>query len=654
MKKNFYWIILFATILFAACGGDDYPTNPPFSKLPAVKIIETSEECTSITVKMEVAVVADYFAYIIEPHTEVVPNYTPEELFSKGNVNSCDHSGKVTFTINNLHDSTLYDIHLCTKSSAGLYSDVLSTTIWTMSLTEFTILSQSPTQIKVAVQLPNGLLPSSSVVKWSISDLATYNHNGGNSNYDAHLSLYEAVYENFFTVGYDFDISNDNRIFTKNGVEFERYETLQPGQPMVLLLSEYGEGAHLLWGDGYYTPLFENGYFRKRILFTTKPTALATKPVLRTNMLSTGEGSVSITLPDDANELFYTVVDRSQYAEIVKLLDNDESLLPWFTSSAFAAKHYNVMHTENKSNIINTEYLNLKTDVEYYLLANAWGEGGLKQSFASLKFTLVVPPAAPVEASNNIIAIGGGTKEAGQYQYPYCSIASLKYAMSLGCYASEADIHWTKDNQIIVAHADINGKINELYPWENTLEEIQAAGKLSNGETIPSLEDYLSTVMVNGSCTKLCLHVEAITKPKPRDAESLKACERACEIIVEMGAQKFCEMICAGDYLMLTNCVVYAKEAGIDIGAMGSSCSYYLLEYQNMGYRWHHHDKKDGLTSTCVKYYIGRPKSSQLSLGAIDNDDEWREIESFSSVLRGITTNYPKKLIQLWQERYGE
>lgn len=36
-------------------------------------------------------------------------------------------------------------------------------------------------------------------------------------------------------------------------------------------------------------------------------------------------------------------------------------------------------------------------------------------------------------------------------------MAALEYAMSLGCYGMECDIYWTKDNDIIVAHA--NGRL---------------------------------------------------------------------------------------------------------------------------------------------------------------------------------------------------
>ena len=146
----------------------------------------------------------------------------------------------------------------------------------------------------------------------------------------------------------------------------------------------------------------------------------------------------------------------------------------------------------------------------------------------------------PAPCSNNIVAHRGGSSECGQ---PDNSIGSLKYAMSLKLYASECDIYWTKDNNIVVAHADGNYKINGLLPWESTLDELRKAGTLKNGEKLPSLEDFLKTVMVEGNCTKLCLDIK-YTSPT---TYAVNAVIRACEIIKEMQAEKFCEFICTGN-----------------------------------------------------------------------------------------------------------
>ena len=91
----------------------------------------------------------------------------------------------------------------------------------------------------------------------------------------------------------------------------------------------------------------------------------------------------------------------------------------------------------------------------------------------------------PEKVNNKVVAHRGGSAEAGTAKYPDNSIASLSYAISLGCYASECDIYWTADNNVVVAHAANGCYVNNLKPWEHTLDELRAAGKLSNGELLP-------------------------------------------------------------------------------------------------------------------------------------------------------------------------
>ena len=68
---------------------------------------------------------------------------------------------------------------------------------------------------------------------------------------------------------------------------------------------------------------------------------------------------------------------------------------------------------------------------------------------------------------------------------PDNSLASLRYAIGQGCYGSECDIYWTKDDNVVVAHADGQCRINGMHPWEHTLAELRAGGGLSNGEQLP-------------------------------------------------------------------------------------------------------------------------------------------------------------------------
>ena len=639
MKNLNLWITLFATMLFAACGGDDFPTKPPYENLPSgsfqLSIAKVVEAQTQVTVTISSKGTAAY-GYIIEPHTSTTTEYSGEQVYAAGNIGPCNSTGTTTFTIPNLKDNTVFDLYVCGKGGGNVYTDVAHTTVSTQALPEYTLVYKGLSQIKASVRLPNSVAESS-VVKWAVCELATYNYNGGNANMDGILSVNEKIYNNYFTEGYDFDISNQNSTFVHEGVTIRLYAELLPGQPMVLLLGEYGPGSHAEWGEGHYSPLFTNGgYLRKEVITTVKPGALSAAPTIYANVTPSGKGNITISVPEDATSFYYIIIDSEQYADILALFNGSTEYMQWYVSSAFAAEHYNSTRAIGKTVAINPEALNISKDKEYYVLVTAWGDDGQKQSFATESFKRYA--AAPTKANNTVIAHRGGSKEAG---CPDNSIASLNYAMSLGCYASETDIYWTKDNQIVVAHANSNnGKINGLYPWESTLAEIQAAGKLSNGETIPSLQDYLRAAMVEGSCTKVCLDIKAITIPSARDADAVKACERACEIIVEMEAQPWCEFICSGRTNIVNKCAKYANPAGIPIGAMGN---FDASEYKGLGYTWHNRNKDYGLDASKINSYLN--SGIEVSVYTLDNETEFAKIESYFTKLRGITTNYPKWLL---------
>lgn len=92
----------------------------------------------------------------------------------------------------------------------------------------------------------------------------------------------------------------------------------------------------------------------------------------------------------------------------------------------------------------------------------------------------------PAACTNNIVAHRGGAAECNA---PDNSLASLRYAIEQGCYASECDIYWTKDDNVVVAHADGKCQINGMHPWEHTLAERGRPQALQR-RAAASLEDF--------------------------------------------------------------------------------------------------------------------------------------------------------------------
>lgn len=263
--------------------------------------------------------------------------------------------------------------------------------------------------------------------------------------------------------------------------------------------------------------------------------------------------------------------------------------------------------------------------------------------------------AKPIEKADNIVvAHRGAVKEFGGT--PDNSLASLRNAISLGCYGSELDIYWTKDNDVIVAHADSNCQINRLYPWENTVEELRRGGVLSNGEILPTLAEYIKVAVTEGKCTKLVLDIKNITVPTTIAADKraqycINACRRSIEIAQELGAEDWIEFICTGNETVMKGCAPLCEVAQIPIGWMANRTA---AEYERLGagckyaYRWanlsleHMNDGFSGGKRTIDEFYN---RGIEFSVYNVDTDQQMNYYVNRADKLKCICSNYPKKLL---------
>ena len=84
------------------------------------------------------------------------------------------------------------------------------------------------------------------------------------------------------------------------------------------------------------------------------------------------------------------------------------------------------------------------------------------------------------------------------------SVAALKEAQELGTYGSEADVWLTTDGYLVMNH---DQKINGIEIQDNPYSKVKDI-KLSNGETLPQLKDFLEALKDKSKTTKLFLEVK--------------------------------------------------------------------------------------------------------------------------------------------------
>jgi glycerophosphoryl diester phosphodiesterase len=135
-------------------------------------------------------------------------------------------------------------------------------------------------------------------------------------------------------------------------------------------------------------------------------------------------------------------------------------------------------------------------------------------------------------AQSKVIAHRGAWKNTGA---PQNSLASLQNAIKLGCYGSEFDVHMTADSALMVNHDhDLQGVNLETAP----AADINAL-KLSNGESLPTLESYLKAGLKQKK-TRLILEIKA---SKVSKAHSLALATKCVQAVKAQKGRKLVDYI---------------------------------------------------------------------------------------------------------------
>jgi len=131
-------------------------------------------------------------------------------------------------------------------------------------------------------------------------------------------------------------------------------------------------------------------------------------------------------------------------------------------------------------------------------------------------------------ADNPVIAHRGAWKS---NNLPENSIASLKHAIALKCTGSEFDVRMTSDDVLIITH---DTEYNDLVVEETTYTQLSKY-KLPNGETLPTLKQYLLAGMENNTTTGLVCEI----KPSKIEGRNLIIAEKVIQTVEVLKAETY-------------------------------------------------------------------------------------------------------------------
>lgn len=110
---------------------------------------------------------------------------------------------------------------------------------------------------------------------------------------------------------------------------------------------------------------------------------------------------------------------------------------------------------------------------------------------------------------NIVVAHRGAWKN---LQLPENSIASLRQAIKLNCTGSEFDVHMTADDSLVINH---DPQHHSLVIEDHTYQDL-VQYPLSNGESLPTLRQYLEAGRSANAGTQLVIELKPTAKGKAR------------------------------------------------------------------------------------------------------------------------------------------
>jgi glycerophosphoryl diester phosphodiesterase len=229
---------------------------------------------------------------------------------------------------------------------------------------------------------------------------------------------------------------------------------------------------------------------------------------------------------------------------------------------------------------------------------------------------------------NKVIAHRGAWKNTGQTEN---SIGALEHAIKLGCEGSEFDVHMSADSLPVINHDALIKEVSIAKSNSNDLLGI----KLSNGESLPTLENYLKAGMVQNK-TKLILEI------KPSElggASSIALARRVVALVESMKAQAWVDYI-SFDYEVCKEVMKRAPYAKASyLKGEKSPTELAADHFYGLDYHFNVLQKNPG--------WIAEAKSKNLTVNVWTVNDKALMEDLLKQGVDFITTNEPELLLSL-------
>lgn len=232
------------------------------------------------------------------------------------------------------------------------------------------------------------------------------------------------------------------------------------------------------------------------------------------------------------------------------------------------------------------------------------------------------------ENTTRVIAHRGAWKNTGA---PENSIASLQYAITLGCFGSEFDVHLSADSVPFILH---DNTIQGSHIEKTNAAELKKI-KLANGESLPTLEEYLLTGKGQNK-TRLILEIKTSSISKERSLALTKKC---VDLVTQTGVAAITDYI-AFDFDVCLKVKALSPKASVQY-LNGDKSPADLAAARLDGFDYHFSVLKRN------ESWLGEAHKRNLTTNAWTVNDEETMRWLMDRKINMITTNEPEKLLKL-------